>query len=70
MLLLDGILSIWLNIHVPAPFVEHNLHFEFRFIIDEVGWKPWVVFLIGFWGITNNQIQKQDMKYGMNLKFF
>ncbi len=72
-LLLDGILSTWLSIPtltLSIAWLEHNFHFKFRFIINEVGWKLWIILLIKPWSITGDQLKKQDMKYGMNLKVF
>ncbi len=73
MLLLDGILSTWPNAPIVAPLValiEHNLHFEFWFIMNQVGWGPWVMLSIQPWGITRDRLQMQNMKYGMSSKVF
>jgi hypothetical protein len=32
--------------------------------------RPWIVLLTRPWGITNDRLQKQNMKYGMNFKIF
>jgi hypothetical protein len=70
---LDGNLSTWVSILAFAPLValiwaQLPLQILVHYELGLVGAR--VVLSIKPWGIPGDRLQKRNMKYGMNSKFF